>query len=176
MSEPSSFDFEMMRRCIALSEAAAAAGEYPFAAVIAYDGSVLVEMLNRAARDTDVTSHAELMAIKEAQTKVSGKKLEGCTLYSTVEPCVMCAFPIRETRIDKVVFAIKSRLMGGNSRWDVLRDSLLSDSMPEYFGPPPEILGGVLCSEAEAVWERWNPEIWAVLRGRGRFGADPEKR
>jgi tRNA(adenine34) deaminase len=85
----------------------------------------------------------------------------------------MCSFPIRETRISRVIFSIQSRLMGGASRWNVLGDSSLSDRMPDYFGRPPEIVAGVLRDEAEAVWEVWNPEIWRVFRKQGLFGAAP---
>ena len=52
----------------------------------------------------------------------------------------MCSFPIREARISRVVFAIKSPIMGGFSRWNVLRDAELSNTMPEAFAEPPEVV------------------------------------
>lgn len=163
-------DIAMMARCIALSREAVDAGEYPFACVIAEGDEVVVETTNRVARDRDVTRHAELLAVSEAQRKVGSRKLKGCTLYTTVEPCPMCSFPIREARITRVVFAIRSPLMGGHSRWNVLGDSVLSTSMPEMFGAAPEVVAGVLRSEAEMVWWRMNPLIWGVIRMRGVFG------
>jgi tRNA(adenine34) deaminase len=145
-------------------------GEYPFACVIAENGQVVVETTNRVARDCDVTRHAELMAVSEAQRKLGRTKLSGCTLYTTVEPCPMCSFPIREARISRVVYAIRSPLMGGSSRWDVLGDSVLSAQMPEAFGEAPEVIAGVLRREAEKVWWRMNPLVWGVIRLRGVFG------
>jgi tRNA(adenine34) deaminase len=167
-------DLKMMARCIALSREAVGEGEYPFACVIAENGRVVVETTNRVARDCDVTRHAELMAVSEAQRKLGRTTLVGCTLYTTVEPCPMCSFPIREARISRVVYAIRSPLMGGSSRWDVLGDSVLSAQMPEAFGEAPEVVAGVLRSEAEKVWWRMNPLIWGVIRLRGVFGGRPE--
>lgn len=163
-------DERMMRRCIELSRVAGKAGELPFAAVICKDGEVVAEIANQVSRDGDVTRHAEIVAVSQAQRALGTTNLQGCTLYSTIEPCPMCSFPIRETRISRVVFAISSPMMGGASRWDVLGDTHISKRMPEAFGPPPEVLTGVLSKEAASVWRRWNPIIWGVIRLRGVFG------
>jgi tRNA(adenine34) deaminase len=173
-SDLDAIDRTMMARCIALSREAITEGEYPFACVIAQGGHVVVETTNRVARDCDVTRHAELMALSEAQRKLGRTTLTGCTLYTTVEPCPMCSFPIREARISRVVYAIRSPLMGGSSRWDVLGDSVLSAQMPEAFGEAPEVVAGVLRREAEKVWWRMNPLVWGVIRLRGVFGGRPE--
>jgi tRNA(adenine34) deaminase len=169
-SDLDAIDLGMMARCIALSREAVDEGEYPFACVITENGRVVVETTNRVARDRDVTRHAELMAVSEAQRKLGRTKLTGCTLYTTVEPCPMCSFPIREARISRVVYAIRSPLMGGSSRWDVLGDAVLSAQMPEAFGEAPQLVAGVLRREAEKVWWRMNPLIWGVIRLRGVFG------
>ena len=163
-------DERMMRRCIELSRVAGKAGELPFAAVICKDGEVVAEIANQVSRDGDVTRHAEIVAVSQAQRALGTTNLQGCTLYSTIEPCPMCSFPIRETRISRVVFAISSPMMGGASRWDVLGDTHISKRMPEAFGPPPEVVTGVLSKEAASVWRRWNPIIWGVIRLRGVFG------
>ena len=57
-----------------------------------------------------------------------------CTLYSNVEPCAMCSYCIRETRIRKVVYAIRSPIMGGHSKWRILQDPQISSVIPEVFG------------------------------------------
>jgi tRNA(adenine34) deaminase len=163
-------DTAMMQRCIRLSAAAAAKGEFPFAALICEGERVVVETTNLVVTEADVTRHAELVAISEAQKILGRKDLSACTLYSNVEPCVMCAFPIRETRIGRVVFAIGSPLMGGFSKWNVLRDNEISNVMPEAFGAVPEIIAGLCQSEAEKVWWKWNPIAWAVIKRRGCFG------
>jgi tRNA(adenine34) deaminase len=163
-------DRTMMARCIALSRKAVSEGEYPFACVIAEDGQVVVETTNRVTQDRDVTRHAELLAVSEAQRKLGRTKLTRCTLYATVEPCPMCSFPIREARIGRVVYAIRSPLMGGYSRWNILGDSVLSAHMPELFGEAPKVVAGLLRKEAERVWWRANWLVWGVIRLRGIFG------
>ena len=100
--------------------------------------------------------------------------LSGCTLYTNVEPCAMCSFPIRETRISRVVYAIGSRLMGGDSKWDILADPELSKVMPEAFGEAPEVVRGFMRRDAERAWRNWNPLIWGVIRYRGCFGEPPK--
>ncbi len=163
-------DTAMMERCIRLSAMAAKRGEFPFASVICKGGEVVVETTNQVAQKGDVTRHAELVAVSQAQKILGRKDLSDCSLYSNVEPCVMCSFPIRETRIARVIFAISSPMMGGFSKWNVLRDIELSRAMPEAFGPTPEIVAGLLLRQAERVWWKWNPLIWAVIKHRGCFG------
>src|SRR6266581_4569417 len=127
-------DIRMMRRCIELSRIATTQGEFPFAALIcSKDGTVLAEATNRVARDRDVTRHAELLAVSEAQKVLGQAGLAECTIYSNLEPCVMCSFPIRESRIGRVVFGIRSPMMGGFSRWNVLGDRVMSKHMPAIF-------------------------------------------
>jgi tRNA(adenine34) deaminase len=167
-------DAAMMARCIELSKTAGKDGEFPFACVIAREGKVVVETTNRVARDADVTRHAELVAVSMAQKVLGTKDLSGCTLYTNVEPCAMCSFPIRETRISRVVYAIGSRLMGGDSKWDVLGDAEMSNVMPEAFGEAPEVVRGFMRREAEKAWRNWNPLIWGVIRYRGCFGEPPK--
>jgi len=167
-------DAAMMQRCIALSKTAAAEGEFPFACVIARGEEIIVETTNRVARDGDVTRHAEIVAVSMAQKKLGTKDLSDCTLYTNVEPCAMCSFPIRETRISRVVYAIGSRLMGGDSKWDVLGDTDLAKVMPEAFAEPPEVKRGYMRRDAERAWRNWNPLIWGVIRYRGCFGEPPK--
>lgn len=166
-------DLKMMERCIELSRSAGTHGEFPFASVVCQGEVVVSEAINNVFRDTDVTRHAELTAVSEAQKVLGRNDLSDCTLYSTVEPCAMCSFPIRETRISKVVFAIRSPVMGGFSKFGILQDVELSNAVPEIFGDPPEIVGGVLVREAERVWRNCNPLVWAFIRYRGCMGGDP---
>jgi hypothetical protein len=58
-------------------------------------------------------------------------------------------------------------MMGGASKWNVLRDVEISNVMPEAFGPVPETIEGLLWREAEKVWRDWNPFVWAVIKHRG---------
>jgi tRNA(adenine34) deaminase len=166
-------DLTMMQRCIELSKTAAAEGEFPFASMVCKGEAILSEAINRVARERDITRHAELVAISEAQKVVGKTKLTNCTLYSNVEPCAMCAFPIREARVKKVVFSLRSPLMGGYSRWNILSDSGISDIMPEAFGDPTEVIVGLLAQETEQVWRSWNPLVWSIIKRRGCFEVGP---
>jgi tRNA(adenine34) deaminase len=166
-------DLKMMERCVELARAAGRCGEFPFASLVCNGEGIVSEALNRVDRDADVTRHAELVAVSEAQRMLGRNDLSDCTIYSTVEPCAMCSFPIRETRISKVVFALRSPLMGGFSKFGILQDAKMSDAMPEFFGDPPEIVGGVLLREVERAWRNCNPLVWAVIRYRGCFGGNP---
>lgn len=171
-ADQSAIDLIMMRRCIALSAEAAKQGEFPFAALIAEGDRIIVEVTNHVVRKSDVTQHAELLAVSEAQRLLGRNDLSRCTIYSNIEPCAMCSFSIRETGIARVVFAISSPMMGGFSKWSVLRDTEISNVMPEAFGAVPEVIVGLLRQEAEQVWQDWNPVAWAIIKHRGCFGSE----
>lgn len=164
-------DVDLMQRCISLAKSSIEAGEYPFAAVIARNGTFFCESINKARQDHDVNRHAEVAAISTAQ-KIRGANLSDCTIYSTVEPCAQCSYAIREAQIGRVVYGLKSPLMGGHSRWNILSDTHLSNILPEVFLPAPEILSGFLQSEVEALFQRWNPLIWHIIKARGIFVSD----
>src|SRR5262249_37843837 len=126
-------DLAMMRRCIALAQSAGPKREYPFAAVIARRGEFICESLNMVRNERDFTRHAELVAISLAQKRLRSTSLDECTIYSTVEPCAMCSYAIRESRIGRVIFGLRSPVMGGHSRWNILSDAGLSSTLPEVF-------------------------------------------
>jgi tRNA(adenine34) deaminase len=165
--DQSAIDLKMMRRCVELSAAAVTRRELPFSCVICRDGEIVAEAINRVVADADVTKHAEILAISEAQRILGRSDLSDCTIYSNVEPCPMCSFPIRETRIGRVVYAISSPMMGGFSKWNVLGDNEISNVMPEVFGDTPEVAAGLHYREAAAVWRKWNPVFWLGIRFRG---------
>jgi tRNA(adenine34) deaminase len=127
-----SLDVGFMQRCIALAGCSVNEGEYPFAAVIARNGSFLCESINKVRREHDVNHHAEVAAISKAQL-ARGANLSDCTIYSAVEPCAQCSYAIREAQIGTVVYGLKSSLMGGRSRWNILSETHLSNVLPEVF-------------------------------------------
>jgi tRNA(adenine34) deaminase len=170
----SATDAAMMERCIRLAEDAIQCGELPFATLICKGSDVVVATINQVVQNADVTRHAELIALSEAQKMLGIKDLSACTLYTTVEPCAMCSFAIRETRIGRVVFSIKSPMMGGLSKWNVLRDTEVSHALPEVFGSVPEVIAGLLRQEAEAVWSKWNPVFWSAIKLGGYLGGNTE--
>jgi tRNA(Arg) A34 adenosine deaminase TadA len=100
------FDSEMMRRALAAARAAALAGEVPVGAVLVdAAGVVLAEAHNRVEADRDPTAHAEMLVIRAAAARVQAKRLPGCTLYVTLEPCAMCAAAASFARLTRIVFA-----------------------------------------------------------------------
>jgi tRNA(adenine34) deaminase len=158
-----------MRRCVALARSAGSREVYPFAAVIGRRGEFVSESLNMVRNEGDVTRHAEMLAISSAQKKVRSTSLHECTIYSTIEPCAMCSYAIRESRIGRVIFGLRSPVMGGNSRWNILTDSGLSSALPEVFAPPPVIVPGCLHHEVQQVFEQRNPLLWKFMKARKIF-------
>ncbi len=95
----------MMRRALVAAESAAARGEVPVGAVVARGGEILAVASNERETTRDPTAHAELLAIRRAAAASGGWRLTGCTLYSTLEPCPMCAGAAHAARIDRLVYA-----------------------------------------------------------------------
>ena len=160
-------DKAMMARCIELSRIAVSKGEYPFGTVIALDGQIVAEAINRTVRDDDVTRHAEVIALSEAQKAIGRGRLARSTLYSNVEPCAMCSYCIREAQVGRVAYALRSPVMGGLTKWNILRDDGISDRLPQVFGAVPEVVSGILSHEAQQAWRDWNPLAWQMIKLRG---------
>jgi tRNA(adenine34) deaminase len=160
-------DNVMMARCIELSRIAVSEGEYPFGTVIAADGQIVAEAINRTIRDGDISRHAEVIALSEAQKAIGRKHLRHCTLYTNIEPCAMCAYCIREAGVGRVAYALGSPVMGGLSKWNILRDDGISSRIPQIFGAVPEVVSGILVHEAQQAWQDWNPLAWRMMKLRG---------
>ena len=165
-------DERMMRRCFDLGAESARQGGYPYGAVIAKRNRIVAEAINRTVNDRDITRHAEIVVLTEAQKNCGATSLDGCVLYSNVEPCALCCYAIREARVSRVVFGLRSPVMGGVTRWNILGDRTLSDTMPEVFAPPPEILKTFLVSEADVALRRASPIFWAAVSWRGLLDTD----
>jgi tRNA(adenine34) deaminase len=174
--QPDDFDREMMRRCIEIAVQSGKNGEYPYGAVISRAGKLVVESINRVAHEHDVTRHAEAESISLAQKILGTISLSDCVLYATSEPCVYCAYAIRESRLGRVVYALHSPYMGGYSRWNVLADPGLSEKMPEVFDSPPEIVSGFMAEDTERALLEANPLVWGFVKRRGLFVAGPHAR
>ena len=81
------------------------AGEVPIGAVIVHEGAILARGQNSVLRDVDPTAHAEMVAMRAAAKALGNYRLNGCTLYVTLEPCAMCAGAMIHARLDRLVFA-----------------------------------------------------------------------
>ena len=95
----------MMRRALLAARSAAEKGEVPVGAVVAREGEILAVAANERERTKDPTAHAELLAIRQAAASLGGWRLTGCTLYSTLEPCPMCAGAAHAARLNRLVYA-----------------------------------------------------------------------
>src|SRR3990167_2083855 len=105
-------DEYFMRRALQEAEQAFAEGEIPVGAVVVSQNRIIARAHNLTETLTDVTAHAEMQAITSASEFLGGKYLKGCTLYVTLEPCVMCAGALYWSQIDKIVFAARDEKRG----------------------------------------------------------------
>ena len=115
---------ELMRLALDVARIAPSTGDIPVGAiVINSDGVVIGKGFNEREANNDPTAHAEVVAIRNAATRLQKSRLDGCTLFVTLEPCAMCAGAIAQSRISKVVFGAWDEKAGAvGSVWDVLRD------------------------------------------------------
>ena len=116
----------------------------PVGAVIVRDGEVVARAGNASVSSADATAHAELLAIQAASVVLGDQRLEGCTLYVTLEPCAMCAGAIVLARVERVVFGAWDEKAGmAGSVADLLRHPKLNHR--------PEVKGGVMEAECGKV-------------------------
>jgi len=115
---------ELMRAALAVARIASQTGDVPVGAiVINAEGVVVGKGFNEREANNDPTAHAEIVAIRNAASRLQKSRLDGCTLIVTLEPCAMCAGAIAQSRISKVVFGAWDEKAGAvGSVWDVLRD------------------------------------------------------
>ena len=138
---------DLMR--LAIEQAKLAGDEVPIGAVVLdSEGNLIGASHNNREVSNDPTGHAEILAIRQAASKLGDWRLAGCTLIVTLEPCVMCAGAIQAARIPKVIFGAFDEAVGAaGSRYDLLRD--------EKLGQQTEVIGGVLQEECAALLERF---------------------
>ena len=116
-----------MREALRLARQAAAGGEVPVGAVIAMGGAIVGRGRNASIARRDPTAHAEILALREAAERVGNYRLEGATLYSTLEPCVMCAGALVTARVERLVFGARDLRFGGvRSKFQVADSDLLN--------------------------------------------------
>jgi len=139
-------DEQYIRNALDLAREAMKRNEVPIGAVIVRDGAIIAGAANRTVRDQDATAHAELLAIREASSKLDRWRLDDCTLYVTLEPCAMCAGAMVLSRMKRVVFGAWDDKAGmAGSVGDLLRHPRLNHR--------PEVRGGVLAEECGRIVE-----------------------
>lgn len=150
-------DERFMREALVEACAAAAVGEVPIGAVVVHEGRVIARAHNRRELNEDPSAHAEFAAMMEASRVLGRWRLTGCTVYVTLEPCLMCAGLMVNARIDRCVYGAADPKGGAvGTLYDVSRDARLNHAF--------EVRSGVLGDECAAV-------LSAFFRGlRGRTG------
>ena len=101
-----------MKEAIRQAKKAEAIGDVPIGCVIVHEGRIIARGYNRRNKDKTVLAHAELQAMKKACRIIGDWRLEGCTMYITLEPCQMCAGAIVQARVDRVVIGSMNRKAG----------------------------------------------------------------
>jgi tRNA(adenine34) deaminase len=129
-----------MREALKEAHRAADKGEVPVGAVIVHDGQIIGRGHNLRERLGDPTAHAEMLAIREASLELGGWRLNGCTLYVTMEPCPMCAGAAIQARLERLVYGAPDPKAGAAG-------SCLDMLSLTCFNHQVTVLGGV-CAEA----------------------------
>lgn len=132
-------DEKCMRAALAEAKQAAERGEVPVGAVVVCGGRIIARAHNLTEALTDVTAHAEMQAITSASSFLGGKYLTDCTVYVTVEPCLMCAGALGWSQVGRVVYGAADEKRG----YHVFCDA--------PFHPKTQVSGGVLAEECAAL-------------------------
>ena len=148
-------DVHFMELALDLAREAGALGEVPVGAVVVLEGEVVGRGFNRPIDRHDPTAHAEIMALRDAASRLGNYRLPGCTLYVTLEPCVMCAGAIMHARVAQVVFGAHDPKTGA------------AGSVVDLFAEPrlnhhTTITGGVLADDCGSLLS----SFFAARRGR----------
>ena len=137
-------DQKFMRAAIAQARKAEALDEVPIGCVIVYEGKIIARGYNRRNTDLNTISHAEMNAIRKASKKLGDWRLEGCTIYITLEPCQMCSGAIVQSRIDRCVIGAMNPKAG-------CAGSVMNLLQVAQFNHQVEITRGVLEEECSSM-------------------------
>jgi len=143
-----SLDLEMMRQALSLAREAIEFGEVPVGAVVVRDGRIVSQAFNLRETCQDPTAHAERVALTLAGRTLGSWRLEGCTLYVTLEPCAMCAGAIILSRVDRLVYGATDPKAGAcESLYRLVDDT--------RFNHRPEVTAGILADDCGALLTRF---------------------
>ena len=137
-----------MQQALALAVEAQAAGEVPVGAIVVVGNEVVGRGRNSPIGQNDPTAHAEMLAIREACARAKNYRLDGATLYSTLEPCVMCAGALVTARVATLVFAARDLRFGAvRSKFRLADSDLLNHRV--------EIVEGVLAADSSRLLQNF---------------------
>ena len=141
-----------MKDAIRQAKKAAALGEVPIGCVIVHEGKIIARGYNRRNTDKNTLSHAELNAIRKASKKLGDWRLEGCTMYVTLEPCQMCAGAIVQARIPEVVMGCMNPKAG-------CAGSILNILEMPQFNHQVKVTRGILETECSQILKTFFEEL-----------------
>ena len=141
-------DEDFLREALELARDAERGGEVPVGALVVLDGRVIGRGRNSPIVRSDPTAHAEILALREAAAATGNYRLEGATMYATLEPCVMCAGALVAARVSRLVFGARDLRFGG-----VRSKFRLADA--EVLNHRVEIVEGVLGAECAELLQRF---------------------
>ena len=145
-------DEKYMREAVRQAKKAYAIGEVPIGCVIVYQDKIIGRGYNRRTIDKNTLAHAELIAIRKASRKMGDWRLEGCTMYVTLEPCQMCSGAIVQSRMERVV-------IGGMNPKAGCAGSILNLLQMEEFNHRVDITTGVLGEECSQMMKGFFREL-----------------
>ena len=141
-------DSEGMRLALEQARLAAEAGEVPVGALVIKDGEILASAHNRNLLDHDPTAHAEMVALRQAASRVGNHRLVGCEIFVTIEPCAMCAGAMIHARVARLVYGASDPKAGAaGSVLQVLNHPNLNHKV--------EVKAGVLQEECSEILQRF---------------------
>jgi tRNA(adenine34) deaminase len=144
MADCAMSDVGYMQEALREARLGGSEGEVPVGAVVVHEGEIIGRGRNRREATEDPLAHAEIVAIREAETRIEGWRLTGCAIYVTLEPCAMCAGALVNSRIDRLVFAVRDPKAGFcGSLGNIVQDERLNHRL--------EVVEGVLAEEAGAL-------------------------
>ena len=138
---------QFIRRCIELSRRARTTGDAPVGALVVLNDRIVAEGIECVKARRDVTGHAEIEALRVACERLGTLNLTGCTLYTNVEPCVMCGYAIRLARVSVVVTGARS----SDAEWTLNGWRVLTSGEILPDRPPPSVVHDVLSRECHAA-------------------------
>ncbi len=141
-------DLEFMRAALDEAQSAAERGEVPIGAVLVREGKIVARAHNRTLTDNDPTSHAEMVAIRAAAETIGNHRLNGTSLYVTVEPCAMCAGALIQARVARLIYGCAEQ-KGGAVRtcFQILDHPAVNHRV--------EVTSGILADECAAVMQEF---------------------
>ena len=162
MMDEKKIDERFMREAIRQARKAGALMEVPIGCVIVYEGKIIARGYNRRNTDKNTISHAELNAIRKASKKLGDWRLEGCTMYITLEPCQMCAGAIVQARVSRVVIGSMNPKAG-------CAGSILNLLEMEQFNHQVEVTRGVLQEECSQMLSGFFKELRESRSGKNGY-------